>query len=321
VDRRSFVVSAAALVVTPKALARSFDRMPLALVTADLESHVAVVQLPDGKVLRRIRTIAGPRSIERVGESAVVAHTAHGAVSVLEGRSLSIRTVLHSFDEPRYTTALPGGRYAAVSDSAAGSVVVLDVLRGRVVGKAHIGGPARHISIDRSGQTIWVSLGTKAARIAAVDVKVPTRPRLLGKIKPPFLAHDVGFAPRGGRIWVTSGDRKELALFDPRTARVVTRLAAGAPPQHVTFAGSHAFVTSGEDGTLDTPDVRSGRRIRSAAVPVGSYNVQEDWGLVLSPSLDRGTLAIADRRGKVLKRIRVARSSHDACFVMSPKEK
>jgi DNA-binding beta-propeller fold protein YncE len=317
VDRRAFVVSVAALALAPKALARSLAGTPVGLVTADLESHVAVVRVPDGKVIRRVPTIAGPRSIERVGESAVVAHTAHGAVSVLDGGSLSVRTVLHGFDEPRYTTALPGGRYAAVSDSAAGSVVVLDVVRGRVVGRTHVGGPARHISVDRTGQQIWVSLGTKAARVAVVDVKAPARPRLLGTIRPPFLAHDVGFAPDGGRIWVTSGDRNELALLDPRTARVVTRLAAGAPPQHVTFAGANAFVTSGEDGTLDTHAVRSGRRIRSAAVPVGSYNVQEDWGLVLSPSLDRGTLAIADRRGEVLKRVRVARSSHDACLVMT----
>jgi hypothetical protein len=52
-------------------------------------------------------------------------------------------------------------------------------------------------------------------------------------------------------------------------------------------------------------------------IPVGSYNVQEGWGLILTPSLERGTLCIADRRGRVLERIRVARSSHDACFVMA----
>jgi hypothetical protein len=35
------------------------------------------------------------------------------------------------------------------------------------------------------------------------------------------------------------------------------------------------------------------------------------------PSLSQGTLCVADRRGRVLRTIDVARSSHDACFVMS----
>jgi hypothetical protein len=116
---------------------------------------------------------------------------------------------------------------------------------------------------------------------------------------------------------VTSGDRRELALFDPRTARAVRRYQAGAPPQHVTFSGRLAFVTSGDDGTLQTHNVATGRLLRSARVPVGSYNVQEGWGAILTPSLSRGTLCIADRRGRLMRSLDVARSSHDACFVMA----
>jgi hypothetical protein len=52
-------------------------------------------------------------------------------------------------------------------------------------------------------------------------------------------------------------------------------------------------------------------------VPVGSYNVHDGWGRVLTPSLNRGTLCVLDRAGDVLVRKRVAASSHDACFVMS----
>jgi hypothetical protein len=289
---------------------------PVALVTADLESHIVVVHLRDGDVLSRIRTMRGPRSIERVGEMAVVAHTAHAAVTLVEGVSLRVRSVLREFDEPRYTAALPDRRHAVVSDSGSDAVIVIDVVRGRVVGRTQVGGPARHISVDPRGRRLWVSLGTKAARIAAVDVRDPARPRLLGRVRPPFLAHDVGFTPGGERIWVSSGDAKLLALFDPRTARVVATLDAGSPPQHVTFAGERAFVTSGDDGTLRTHDLQ-GRELGSAAVPVGSYNVQEGLGHVVSPSLERGTLAIANRRGRVLRRVRVARSSHDACCMMA----
>ena len=310
-NRRELVLAAAALAFAPDAVAR---RAPIALVTADRESRIVAVRLSDGNVLRHIATLGGPRSIERVGETAVVAHTAHGAVSLVDARRLGVREVLHEFEEPRYAAASPSGRYAFVSDSGSHSVVAVDVVRGRVVRRVAVGGPARHISIDRAGKHVWTSLGTKAPRIAVVDVRDPLRPALLGRIQPPFLAHDVGFAHSAGRIWVTSGDRQELALFDPRSARVLAKLAAGAPPQHVTFNGRLAFVTSGDDGTLHTHEIATGRLLGAARVPVGSYNVQEGFGLILMPSLSRGTLCVADGTGRVTRQVRVARSSHDACF-------
>jgi hypothetical protein len=95
------------------------------------------------------------------------------------------------------------------------------------------------------------------------------------------------------------------------------RIAAGAPPQHVTFIGAHAYVASGDDGTLRVHDLADGRLLRTTRVPVGSYNVQEGFGLVLTPSLSHGTLCVVRRSGALARELRAARSSHDACFVMA----
>ena len=115
---------------------------------------------------------------------------------------------------------------------------------------------------------------------------------------------------------MTSGDRRTLGVFD-RRGRLRRLLRADAPPQHVAFLGGRAFVTSGGDGTLRVHSLGTGRVVRTARIPAGSYNVQEAWGIALTPSLARGTLTIVDAHGRVLTERRVARSSHDACFVMS----
>jgi hypothetical protein len=202
-----------------------------------------------------------------------------------------------------------------VTDSERGDVASLDARRGRVLGRARLGGPARHISIDPAGALLWVSLGSKAERIAVVDVRNTARPRLLHRFTPPFRAHDVGFAPGGAHVWVTSGDERSLAIYEARSARVIRRLAADAPPQHVTFRRGVAYVTSGDDATLRVHSLARGRILRTTSVPVGSYNVQEGWNEVLTPSLERGTLCVLDRAGRLLHRVQVAASSHDACFV------
>lgn len=319
VDRRELVLAAAA---APLALAagRAFAAAgggidPVALVTADLESHVAVVDLETGRVRSRLETAPGPRSIESVhGLDAVVAHTASGVVSLLATRPLGLRRELDGFGAPRYTAAHPRLRIAYVTDSAAEQVVVLDVERARVVGRAQVPGPARHLSISPDGRTLWAALGSKAERVALLDASDPRRPRLVRTIAPPFLAHDVVFAPREGLVWVTAGTGRRIALYRAGTREVARLLAADRAPQHVAFAGDLALVASGDDGTVRVHGLE-GDLLRRARVPSGSYNVTFGGRRAVTPSLSRGTVALLDERGRVRTVRTIARAAHDACVV------
>lgn len=282
-DRRSFLLASAS---APFAL-RRFPG-PLVYVTADLESHVAVVDLDHRAVVQRIHTQPDPRSIERVGSAAVVAHTVSGKLSIL--RNGDVEHELDAMAEPRYTSA--EGRLAWVTDSGDPSVVAIDVERGTVVHRIKLKQWPRHLA--RRGDTLVIALGTASPELAIVR-RGEVRYR-----KAPFPVHDVGFDPNG-RLWLTSGEQK--SIWVGRTLR------AGSPPQHVTFLNGRAYVTSGDDGTLHTHSL-NGSVLHEARVPVGSYNVQFGADRIFTPSLDAGTLAVLD--GPVVE---VARSSHDACLM------
>ena len=312
-DRRAFVTGAASLVLAPRALSRLAGR-ELALVTADEEARLVAVELPGGRVHRYVRTLPKPRSIESVGPMAVVAHSEIGVVSLVRAATLEVEHVLRGFGEPRYTAGHPDGRHAYVSDARRGEVVAIDVLRGRVLGRVSVGPLARHITIDPSGRTLWTALGAKAEKIAVVDVSNRARPRLVRRFRPPFLAHDVGWAPGGKRVWVSSGDRNEVAIHAGRSGRLLRRLHADKPPQHFTFRGELVFVASGESGTLRVHGL-GGDRLLTTPIPDDSYNVQQAHGWVVTPSLGTGTLCLLDRNGGRRWSKKIARSSHDACIV------
>jgi hypothetical protein len=316
-DRRGFLLGAAALAVAPGA---RLGGTPLALVTADLESSVVAVDLSAGRVVRRLRTPPDPRSIESVGVvGALVAHTAEGRLTLIDS-DLRVRTIHGDLAEPRYAAVSPDRRHAYVTDSGRREVAVVDVRGRRVVGRVPVGGACRHVGIDRDGTRLWVALGNKADELAVLSLSDPARPRVVGRLRPPFRAHDVGFTPGGRRVWVTSGDSRRLAIY-AADGSLVRTLGGDAPPQHVTFAGDRAFVTSGDDAVLRVHAL-DGRLLRSARVPVGSFNVQVSendprarrW--ILTPSLSAGTLCAFSPRGSRLAELRVARSSHDACFLI-----
>jgi hypothetical protein len=297
VDRREFVLLAAS---APFGLRAALAHAPSALVTCDAEERLAVVDLGSFRAVRSIATLPDPRAIELVGSRAVVCHTAIGAVSIVDGRR--VLHVLRGFVEPRYTAAHPDGVHAFVTDSGRSGVVLVDVLRGRVLGRVALPGWARHLTISPRGERLWVGLGSASQHVAVVD----TAPfRHVSNLTPGFNAHDVGHAP-DGRLWVTSGDARTLALGGARQP-------ADLAPQHVTFGPGRAYVTSGDSGTLHVQTL-DGRVLRTTPVPVGSYNVQFGHGRVISASLGRGTLAILDAHGALVEVVQVAGSCHDACF-------
>ncbi len=309
-NRREFVALAAAAPFGIRATLAEAAGAPYALVTCDDESRLAVVDLGAFRIVRWIATPAGPRAIELVGNRAVVAHWAVGSVAIVDAHR--VLHVIEGVGEPRYAAAHPDGVHAFVTDSGYG-LMTIDALRGRIVGRVKLPGWPRHVTLDPTGKTLWVGLGTSSPRVAVVDVTDPHRPQRVALVTPPFGAHDVGFSPDGQAVWVTAGTMGETAIYSHGHELRAT-LRADAAPQHVTFGPAAAYVTSGDAGTLRVHSRASGGVIRSTPIPVGSYNVQYGRGRVITPSLSKGTLTILNERGALLASVHVAGSCHDACF-------
>ncbi len=316
VTRRDLLVGAASAFVAGAVPASARSRRAIALVTADLEAAIVVVDPLALRALRRIPCAPGPRSIERIGRTtALVAHTDEGLVSLIDGRRGRVGAVVRGLREPRYAAATPDGRHVFVTDSAAQTLVTIDVARARVVSRVDVGGPARHLGLQADGRTLWAALGSKARRIAVVDVADPVRPRLRRRLTPPFRVHDVAAVPGGGGFWVTAGDRRAILLYDRAGREPRATLGADAAPQHVAFAGRIAYVASGDDGTLRAHRASDGRRIWTAPIPVGSYNLTTEGRLLVTPSLSRGTLASVRPGARSARSRTFARSAHDVCLL------
>ena len=175
----------------------------------------------------------------------------------------------------------------------------------------------QRLQVDVRAEDV-LAQGHLATAGAQADLEDPRRPRLQGTFAPPFLAHDVVFAPDGKHVWLTSGDRGRIAIYESNGRGPAAVLDADAPPQHVAFRGQKAFVASGDDGTMRL-HAADGRLLDLAHLPIGSYNVTS-WNVsgtcAVTPSLSQGTLASLDARGRVIRVRRIARAAHDACLVV-----
>jgi DNA-binding beta-propeller fold protein YncE len=147
------------------------------------------------------------------------------------------------------------------------------------------------MAVSPDGAAAWVALGETAHTIVTLDCSDMRRLRVTGRIHPAVAAHDLAFSPSGATVWVTSAAAPYVTVYGAASRRPLTRVSAGAAPQHVAFGGAgarYAYIASGYGSALEMVDPRSGRIVRRAALPYGSFNLAVGGDIVVTTSLLNG---------------------------------
>ena len=97
--------------------------------------------------------------------------------------------------------------------------------------------------------------------------------------------------------------------------RLMFRVPVGTAPQHVAFSGADAYLTSGYGSTIEMVELSTGRVLKRASAPYGSFEIDAANGYVTTSSLLRGTVAIYDRRLTLLRRRQLARATRDVAIM------
>jgi DNA-binding beta-propeller fold protein YncE len=239
------------VLLVPASNAAQLGGTPVALVTAETQNRLLVVDLSSGRVMDRLRMPADPQNVETTpsNDAGAVVSTRTGVVTLLALPSLRVRKTLTGFVSPHIAAFSPRGGYLYVTDDARGQLVTIGVARGRIVSRIFVGFGAHHMSFRPRHHQLWIALGERAKTIAIVDTSLAGRPRRIGLFSPGGLVHDLAFPAGGRRVWITYDDRSSIAVFDARTRRSLFTRPAGSPPQHVAIR-RYVYVTSGNDGRL-----------------------------------------------------------------------
>jgi DNA-binding beta-propeller fold protein YncE len=310
----------AAVLVAGSAPAQPTGGTVVALVTAETQNMLYAVAFPDGKVLRRVALPVDPQNVValQTGPAVVVSTKGH-AVSILAWRTLRVEKIFTAFRSPHLATISPDGEWAYVTDDGSGLLTVIRLAKPRIVRRLFVGTRAHHLTFRPDQRRLWIALGERARTIVIVDTSHPARPRLLRRFDPGFSAHDVVFTPDGARVWVTSATDGRTRVLDGATRKLLFTVASGIPPQHVTFGRvGDAYVTSGYGSRILRVDAQTGRVIRAAKSPYGSFNVATiaDW--VLVSSLLRGTVTEFDAQLHVSHGTKVAPAARGIALSVWP---
>lgn len=302
-----------------------------ALVSAQTENQILVIDLPTGRVARQVTVAGDPEYVATAssgpGSIAVVVSASAGTVTLLHLGSLRPVKVLHGFASPHIPAISPDGGYAYVTDDATGKVTVIGLKNDGIRSRITVGAGAHHLAFSPDGRQVWIALGQSARTIAILSTQVgtpsppsspvedPGHPHVIGHVDLGFPAHDLLFTPDGQRVWITSAGTADVGVFSARSHRLLFRVPAGPPPQHLAFAGRFAYVTSGYGSRIEQVALNSGRVLRRVRAPYGSFELSASGGYVVTASLFRGTVAIYNTRLRLLHIRHLASSTEDVTIV------
>jgi DNA-binding beta-propeller fold protein YncE len=298
---------------------------PQALVTAQTENRLAVVDLPSGRIIRWVTVPGNPEyasASHSFGGTVVVASAGSGTVTLLDRDTMRRVKVLHGFASPHIPAITPDDEYAYVTDDARGQLTVIGLSNNKILSRVSVGAGAHHLAISPDERQVWVALGQSARTIVILSAVVshppasravinPARAHVVGHLDPGYLAHDLNFTPDGARVWITSADTSYVGVFSVRTHRLLFRVPGGPPPQHVVFAGRFAYITSGYGSRIERVALNSGRVLERTPAPYGSFDLDVGSGYVVTSSLLRGTLATYSKQLRPLRFSRLAPSTED----------
>jgi YVTN family beta-propeller protein len=287
-----------------------------ALVTAETENRLLVVDLPSGRVVRRIPVAPDPQDLATQGNGGeiVVVSTAAGKVTLLNGETWRPLKVLAGFDHPHIAAIAPDGKHAYVTDDARGTLTAIDLANLRLTSTIHVGAGAHHLSFDMMHQLAWVALGESARAIVVLSTEDFEHPRVIGRFNPGFEVHDLAFSNDSGKVWITSADSRDVTVFNGVDEQPMFRVPVGPPPQHVAVTEHYAYLTSGYGSSLEQVDGNTGRILHRATTPYGSFELAADGRYVVVSSLLRGMLAIYTPQLKLLRVVHLAPATREVAL-------
>ena len=240
---------------------------PLLLVGNKGEDTLSIVDLENGRELRRLATGKAPHEIALSPDGKLAAVVAYGGTSIdvfdLSRRERVGTIELGANARPHGLVWLGDGRLVATAEGRK-SLMVVGADR-RTIREIPTGQDGTHmVAVGRDGRRAYTA-NMGSGTVSVIDL---TRGAKLRDVPAGRQPEGIALSPDGGRLWVADRQGATLRVFDTDGMRLLATLPTGKTPIRVALSpdGRVAVTSNYGDGTLSLFDARSLKVTRTIPV-------------------------------------------------------
>lgn len=210
----------------------------LAYVTNSMDNDLAIVDLPQKKVVGTIATGRMPHGMRMSpdGREIYIANVNDNNISVIDvGRSKEAARIAVG-KAPEQVAFAPDGRFVYVSLRDENSVAVIDTAQRRKVASVPVGRNPIQVFLTPDGRFVYVAnQGTQANPDNTVSVIDTATNRVVATITTGRGAHGVVASDDGAHVFITNIEDGTVSVIDVATQKVIDTIKVGKGPNGITF--------------------------------------------------------------------------------------
>ena len=280
--RASLIVAALAVLAGSAGSARA-GGTPIGFVALPAQGTLAVIELPNGGRLARIRVPGEPAAVAASvnGRRVLVASPNAGTVTEIDGVHHRVLRIFRALAHP-VAVALDYEPPVGIVTPRYGFVLE----RGRIASRLAVGARPDQIAVD--GTTLWVA-HAGSGTLTRIDVSAPAAPRMLASL---HLAGGASVAlsadPELDSVFVSVRRSGLIARYvdgGQRARRVYMARIPGGPLAGIAVAAPHLLIVAEEHGVLDVMREQTGRRLARlrGALDTRALDAYGGWLVAIRP--------------------------------------
>ena len=210
-----------------------------AIITAEAQQAVLIVDIDSGKILNSIKTGQQVSHMVVLGadeQTAFVTNLGSGSVSILDLESGTTTQSIKTGDGTEGIATVPGKDEIWITNRSANTVNILDTSTNEIVETLDSSSFPIRAEVSADGKRIAVS-NAQSSQVAIFDVETRKQVRRISTVSGDEQGAPIGltFSSDGNRLFVANSTINQIAVIDTDSWKIVNNFTTGDTPDGIAY--------------------------------------------------------------------------------------
>lgn len=210
-----------------------------AIVTAEAQQAVLIVNIDSGEILSAIKTDQEVSHMVTLGAAEGIAYVTNlgsGSVSILNLSSGKTTRTIETGDGTEGITTIPGKEEVWITNRSANTVSILDNTNNKIVETLNSSSFPIRAKVSKDGELVAVS-NAESSEITIFDVERRKQVQKISTVEGNQKGMPIGltFSDDGNQLFVANSNINEIAVIHTKSWKVIKRFKTGATPDGIAY--------------------------------------------------------------------------------------
>ncbi len=210
-----------------------------AIVTAEVQQSVVIVDIDSGKILSSIETgqqVSHMVALANNEQTAYVTNLGSGSVNILDLTTKKSTDIIKTGDGTEGITTIPNKNEVWITNRSANTVSILETTGNKIIETLNSSSFPIRAEVSNDGKFVAVS-NAESSEVTIFDVASRKQIQKISTVEGNQQGMPIGltFSDDGNRLFVANSNIDQIAVIDTNSWKVIKQFDTGATPDGIAY--------------------------------------------------------------------------------------